>query len=349
VTELGVIRWIRELGELGAVALARSLIRAEAGRLGLPLEDFTMSGRVKARDQGVDGRTHFPEGSGALFPVGPQVWQVKSGSSPPDASKEFDPKHTALLRAIRDGYDYVLFWTNDPVDPTTTTVGESFQAAVQSIRSDARATFLFASAIERLCYAHIAVLSQAPTLPLGGVVSLDTWGKRQDFGIPFKSDDQRTQYAESIRLHVRSEDSSSSALHLYGDTGVGKSRLVYEALTDEGVVERVLVALDPADFDRNLLTLVAESSERRLILVVDDCATEDRQAITRYTDLAQGRIRLVTIGSRYSRDPQPPDARKSCHWQLRQAERSHCLSALPLRTPTLWHTTLRATRSWRSS
>jgi hypothetical protein len=309
VTDLGVIRWIRELDEARAVALGRSLIHAEAGRLGLPLGDFSMSGRVKARDQGVDGRTHFPDGSGALLPVGPQVWQVKSGSSAPDAAQEFDPKHTALIDAIREGYDYVLFWTNDPVDPTASTVKDNFQAKIQAIRPDARATFLFAEAIERLCYAHIAVLSQAPAMPLGGVVSLGVWGQRQDFGIPFQPDDQRGQHAEAIRLHVRSGDSGSSTLHLYGDTGVGKSRLVYEALAEDGVVERVLVALDPADLDRTLLTLVATSPERRLILVVDDCTAEDRQAIGGYADLAQGRIRLITIGSRFSRDPQPTDAR----------------------------------------
>jgi hypothetical protein len=237
------------------------------------------------------------------------VWQVKSGSSPPDASKEFGSKHTALLEAIREGYDYVLFWTNDPVDPTAATVKENFQKAIQEVRPDASATFVFADAIERLCYAHLAVLSQAHALPLGGVVSLRTWGQRQDFSIPFQFDDKRGRHTEVLHSHVKSEDPAFSTLHLYGDTGVGKSRLVFEALSENTIVDRVLVALDPACLDRNLLTLVAESPERRLILVVDECTAEDRQAVARYADLAQGRIRLVTIGSRYSRDPQPADAR----------------------------------------
>jgi len=77
--DLRIIPWIRGLDEGDAVALARSLIYAEAGRLGLPLSDFRMSGRVKAGDQGVDGRTHFPDGRGSLLPTGRQVWQVKSG------------------------------------------------------------------------------------------------------------------------------------------------------------------------------------------------------------------------------------------------------------------------------
>jgi hypothetical protein len=319
VTDLRVIPWIRDLDEARAVALARSLIHAEAGRLGLPLSDFSMSGKVKVGDEGVDGRTHFPVGSSSLLPVGPQVWQVKSGSKQPNAPKEFDQKHRALITAIHEGHDYVLFWTNDPVDPTATTVKENFRKAVQAVRVDAKVTFIFADKIEKLCYSHLAVLSQGPALPLGGVVSLSTWSRRQDFGIPFQVDDQRGRHTEAIRTHVKSENPASSTLHLYGDTGVGKSRLVYEALTEAGIAERVLVALDPADFDRKLLTLVAESAERRLILVVDDCTSEDRHAVARYADLAQGRIRLITIGSRYSRDPQPEDARY--------------LEVLPLATP----------------
>jgi hypothetical protein len=47
VTDLRVIPWIRDLDEARAVALARSLIHAEAGRLGLPFVNFSMSGRSK--------------------------------------------------------------------------------------------------------------------------------------------------------------------------------------------------------------------------------------------------------------------------------------------------------------
>jgi hypothetical protein len=309
MTDLQIISWIRELDEQRAVGLARSLIHAEAGRLALPLTDFSMSGRVKARDEGVDGRTHFPIDSDALLPRGPFVWQVKSGTTPPSTAKEFNEKHDDLISSIRDGYNYVLFWTNDPADPTAETVRRDFQAAVQNVRADATTEIIFGDQISRLCFAHLAVLAQIPVIPLPGVISLRTWGAGQGFDIPYQADEARRSYMETLRNHVRGESARSSSLHLYGDTGVGKSRLVFEALTEENVEERVLVALDPALFDRSLLTLVAESQERRSILVVDDCTPEDRRSISQYADLAQGRVRLVTVGSRYNRDPQPLDAR----------------------------------------
>jgi hypothetical protein len=165
--DLGVVRWLRDLDENDAVGLARALIHAEAGRLGLALEGFSMSGRVKARDQGIDGRTAFGEVP-TLLPRGDCVWQVKSGSSVPTSSKEFDEqKHAALFEAIRKGADYVLFWTNDPPDPTATSVKDRFQSAVRDVRTDAVVHFLFADEIQRLCLAHLGVLAQLSPVPLG--------------------------------------------------------------------------------------------------------------------------------------------------------------------------------------
>lgn len=309
MTELAIVRWIRELDENGAVALARSLVFAEAGRHHLPLDDFTMSGRVKARDQGIDGRTHFPPTDEILLPIGPQVWQVKSGSTPPSATDELDEEtHAALIEAIRDGYDYVLFWANDPVDPTRTTVVDNFTRAVQGVRTDAKVTPLFAEAIERLCHAHLGVLAQQSPIPLAGVVGLQTWGAESFGAVAFQADDARSTFLESIRRHV-STDELPSELHIRGDTGVGKSRLVYEALAADGIQDRVLVVPDASHWDPGLLSLVAQSKERSLIAVVDDCDADDRRSLSKYSGMAMGRIRLVTIGSRATRDRLVGDGR----------------------------------------
>lgn len=309
MTELAIVRWIRELDENGAVALARALVFAEAGRHHLPLDEFTISGRVKARDQGVDGRTHFPPTDEIFLPSGPQVWQIKSGSTPPSATDEFnEQKHPALIEAIRDGCDYVLFWANDPVDPTRTTVVDNFAQAVRGIRADAIVTPLFAEAIERLCHAHLGVLAQQSPIPLAGVVGLQTWGAESFAAVEFQADDARSTFMESIRRHVSTHELPSE-LHIRGDTGVGKSRLVYEALAIDGVQERVLVVPDASHWDPGLLSLVAQSEERSLIAVVDDCDADDRRSLSKYSGMARGRVRLVTIGSRTTRDRPVGDGR----------------------------------------
>ena len=307
VTDIGVLAHIRQLNSQGAVSLARSLLHAEAGRMGVPIDSVSMSGRVFVGDEGIDGRSDLP--AGTLLPEGQQVWQVKSGPTKPSAAAEFDnEKHPGLIRAIRDGANYVLFWTHDPEDPVLQSVTSDFETAVRSIRADAVVTVLTGDRISRLCHAHLAVVASIPTMQLRGVVNIPTWGSSPDFDVPYASDAVRDAHIEAIRQHVRSEGPDSS-IHVFGDTGVGKTRMVYEALLHDDISPRVLVARDPAHFDRTLMNLVAASPEHRLILVVDDCDPVDRESLRQYADMSRGRLRLVTIGSRSTRDRVSPDNR----------------------------------------
>ena len=312
MTDLGVVHWIRGLDENGAVGLARALILAEAGLHGLPLDEFSMSGRVKAGDGGIDGTTQFPEFLGERIPTGSCVWQVKSGATRPSAAKELDTaRHAPLADAIRQGADYVLFWTGDQVSPVSDAVRDEFRNAVQEIRAGAEIHFLFAEGIERLCLAHLGVLAQASPFPLSGLVSLVRWGFPSKFrDVAFQADARRSQAVDVIRAHVSTFDVEPYELHIFGDTGVGKSRLVYEALAIPGLQERVLVAPDATQFERSILTHVASSDDRRLVLVVDDCDSENRASLSKYTGMAEGRIRLVTIGPRWTREQPSMDARR---------------------------------------
>jgi hypothetical protein len=299
--DLQIVRWIREQDENGAVSLARSLCMAEASRHGLSPDVVSISGRVKAADQGIDGSTKFPPGLQSIFPLGLRAWQIKSGSTPPSAEKEFNPgKHAGLIKAIMDGADYVLFWTNDPIEITRTNVETDFTNAVQAVRADAKVTILFASQIEQLCYRHMSVLAQNGPAPIYGLVGLTVWSRTFEL-IDYEADEKRRALIDVLRRHVTHE-LEPYAIHVIGDTGVGKSRLVYEALAQEGLRERVLVVPDPGSWDRALVSHIANIEGSSLVLVVDDCAADIRRALDDLLGLTQGRIRLITTGSRATRE-----------------------------------------------
>jgi hypothetical protein len=308
--DLQIVRWIRELDEYGAVSLARTLCFAEAGWRGLPVGLVSMSGRVKTGDQGIDGHTQFPSTLDSSFPLGNQVWQVKSGGTSPSAAVELNPeKHAALIEAIKNGADYVLFWTNDPIAITRSTVTTNFTDAVQSVRADAKVTTLFAEEIEQLCYQHPAVLAQHGPVPISGLVGIDVWAPPEFLQIEFQADLSRRETIDLLRQHV-AQVGEPSEIHVYGDTGVGKSRLVYEALSQDGFRERVFVAPDPTALDRSLLANMASTRGSSLILVVDDCDADDRRTLTRRVGMARGRVRLITVGSRATRDRLGRDRRR---------------------------------------
>ncbi|RIK09792.1 MAG: hypothetical protein DCC49_05080 [Acidobacteria bacterium] len=297
-----VIDRIRRLNEQDAVRLAQALIFGEVGRLALKIDGFSMSGRTKAKDQGIDGRTSFPLGCKTPLPRGQCVWQVKSGVSARKAADEFAEKHVALRKAISAGADYVLFWTQDPSDTARKSLESDFRAHIERIRSDAAITFLYAEQIEALCWQVPATLAQVLEVPLGGLVSLQKWGVGIGLSAEFNADPARSDLIESIRGHIRRSQSSGSALHLVGDTGVGKSRLVFEALSRAGIEERVLVGAGPEAVDTALLAEIVQRGNASVVLVVDDCDSDGRNRIQRYVDMASGRIRLVTVGPRLYRE-----------------------------------------------
>ncbi|WP_458316478.1 hypothetical protein [Mycolicibacterium brisbanense] len=308
--DLQIVRWIREQDENGAVSLARTLCMAEAGRHGLPLDSVSISGRVKAADGGIDGRTNFPAELETIFPRGRHVWQIKSGKTAPSAAKELDPgKHGVLLDAIKNGADYVLFWTNDPVDPTRDAVREDFEKEVRKVRADANVTVLIADGIEQLCYQHVSVLAQHGPMPISGLAGLEVWAPPEFLRIEFQADESRRETIELLREHV-AHAGEPNEIHVVGDTGVGKSRLVYEALSQDGVRERVLVAPDPNSWYQGLLTDIANTPGSSLILVVDDCDVEDRRTLTRLVGMSRGRIRLITTGARATRERSAQDRRR---------------------------------------
>ncbi|MDC9007678.1 hypothetical protein [Mycobacterium marinum] len=308
--DLQIVRWIREFDENGAVSLARTLCFAEVGWRGFPIGLVSISGRVKVADGGIDGRTNFPPSAESLFPPGDQVWQIKSGGTSPSATVELNSdKHAALIEAIKNGADYVLFWTNDPIPATRSTVITNFTNVVKEVRADAKVTFLFADEIEQLCYQHPTVLAQHGPVPISGLVGIGVWAPPEFRQIEFQADESRRETIDLLRQHV-AQVAEPSEIDLYGDTGVGKSRLVYEALSVDGVRERVLVASDPTVLDPNLLANIASTRGSSLILVVDDCDAEDRRMLTKRVGMTRGRVRLITLGPRVTRDRLGQDRRR---------------------------------------
>lgn len=254
-TNLEIPKWLSGVNDEEAVELARDLLRAEASLHGFGLGAFTMSARVKAPDGGIDGQSNFPSTDGLLLPSGPQIWQVKSRRTEPSAATEFDPKKRAdLIARIKGGDDYVLFWTWDTAGDAKEKKEKEFQDAVEKFRPGAKATVLAANEIEQVLWKHSGVLGRRFNGYLENVFSVEGWGVAQGFDeIDFESDERRDKLVAAIRQHVASTDAQSPVLNVIGDTGVGKSRVVYEALREEGVEQRVLVALSARTLDDRLL------------------------------------------------------------------------------------------------
>lgn len=270
------------------------LVRVEGGRLGLPADQCSFQSEIYERDEGIDGRTHFPEDADTRLPKGECVWQVKSGDDV-DPSHEFREENAALRAAIRGGADYVLFWTHSPTDRVRRSREQALREQARALRADAEVHFLDASPIRELMYANLAVLQRHYPW-MRGVVTLDTWGGPLIAGgVAYKTDNDRVNVAAAIKSFI--EEGSTHTLHVVGDPGVGRSRTVFEALRGDDIASRVLVAHDGSAFDGEIMTRIASMRDSNLVLVVDNCPLDRMQSLSEAASLSMGRVKLVTIST----------------------------------------------------
>lgn len=126
--------------------------------------------------------------------------------------------------------------------------------------------------------------------------ALHTMGTWQALGDMLKTAafdlDQRNMIDE-IR---RSALNSSTPIRVTGDPGVGKTRLVMEALKSEETAPLVIYAARPSDLPGSFLrALTLPNSPYRCILVVDECPKALFRDIWNQLGSASDRVKLITI------------------------------------------------------
>jgi hypothetical protein len=290
--------WIVGADEHLAVALVRRLLEAEANRLNLPPATIRMTGNVKARDRGVDGRTDVPIGALSNVPQGEQTWQIKATVKKPDLDIEL--RKEGVVEDLKAGRDYVLVWTRDP-PLSRAALEKELRSAVQRVAKDRTGVLFGTEDLERLAILHPAVIEAAGGPSLLGL-PLARWAEHLKPGdLPFVSDEERDRLLNAIRDFCAATSKSTTHLHVYGDTGVGKSRLVLEALSVDPFSNMVF-ACPRADRVKTQALEAIVTSEAVAVLVVDDVSQSDAQNLAVYAAGAEGRLKLITIGERPRRD-----------------------------------------------
>lgn len=295
---------IRDLDEAGALRLAQSLALAERSVLSLPPEAVDFPQRTKAKDGGVDGRTSFPSDTSTPFPTGSRLWQVKSGHSSPRAAREFSTTKGGgekwIVRELAKGdIGYVLFWTYDPVDPDAEAIRQSFRDAIDKIAPGANVTFLFLSQIVDLVRRHPGITLSALGLDGEGILAPAQWGKQFEGG--FQSDPHRDAVIEALRQHANGPSAGRSAVRVYGDAGVGRSRTVFEAINVDGLRERTVIATKASS--TVVAEMVANDPEASVVLVLDPATESDIAALQPFIAAADGRLAVFAVQDRDGSEP----------------------------------------------
>ncbi len=301
---------LARLGPRDAVAFFSRLLWAEATRVGLPVTRVNISSRIDVPDGGVDaivtGADALPASD--LFVSTSVAYQIKSGHFKPwqpavvtsDLFANADSADTlpSQIRSCLDaGGTYVLVCTG--VDLTS----EERGAAVEAIKRHLAGCGYADPHVDVHSQNQLrAMLQRFPSLSLSvngrnhHFRTHASWARDAEMRSQFRPGPEQDGFIATLRDALRAPNTSVH-VHVDGEAGVGKTRLVLEA-TREPDIEPLVVYCDRPSrvLDGPLLNaIVREDASFSVLLVVDECDRSSRVQLWNLLKNRGTRIKLVTI------------------------------------------------------
>jgi hypothetical protein len=312
---------IDRLSPAGAVAFFRDLLWAEARRVGIGISQINISSEINIPDGGIDATVdkNVVLKTQDLMKPGRTRYQIKTGSSfEPYQKAEIreelfgkkDSRAENLGKAVRDCLDgdgtYVLVcFGKDLIDTQRDTAREllaefftgcGYPAAKIDVLSQNQ-LMGFVDIFPSLCLKVKGISGK-------GFYSHYGWSRLGDMTQDFQPGPDQDSFMHSLRAELE-KDVAAVQIHVGGEPGIGKTRLVLEATREPNLSSLVLYSNSPdALFDSGLFTCItAQDSHVTALLVVDECDPVNRRLIRNQVASCGRRIRLVTIFNEPYQDP----------------------------------------------
>jgi hypothetical protein len=322
-----------ELGQLGsepAVAVLREMLWAEVNNLGIPISDADIPFAVTTSDGGIDAVVNAtPGGPGNGLIFAPRTsYQVKTGDFALNATSTaqiekllISPAATAArvkskveisgkshtsehisprVRECLDGggtFVTMLFGSDgiDTEENATEKAIRQFLADIDPKYADAKIKVWRQSRICGLLRQFPAVSLQIKNLPGFQLLSHDQWADRREMQQEFVAGPAQQKAIENLRAAIRDDSVGSIHIRLIGEPGIGKTRLILEALRAADLKSLVLYAAKATNIDGQVTSAIYNAKHARIILVVDECGPDARSELVRNFSRHGPNLKVVSI------------------------------------------------------
>jgi hypothetical protein len=288
---------IVNLSSVDLASLMRRTLQLEAARLNLSYGSSTASQRVTVADEGEDGiLLSVPDGLDTRLPAGDTLFQFKTTRERTKVEEqvldELD-KSPRPKKMLESGGNYVVVWSKDSVGKESDAFETAIREKVGKERED-RVEVWSVGVIEELLTTNPAALIEFGMVANMSVLTFAQWAPGERQSIPnYVPDQERKEVLEQLQK-VIVDGAETQVAHLRADAGVGKTRLVLEALDTEEISPQVIYGTPTqvAPFIHYVISL----PKAHCILFVDEVDPTELEYLRRSVQPALGRIRLITAG-----------------------------------------------------
>ncbi len=294
-----------------AVEVVRALLRAECQHAKLTPSALTLSSRLTVADGGIDAEIICdPECSipaDCFFRSGLTGVQIKSGASftpwtegairdelvnskgqlPPEVTRLIERRGRYTL--ISTGHDLTPKQRNDAKQQIAQTLSAlgctDYSDLVEVIGASQLVEF-----IER--YPGVASLVVSDPIAEGWV--LDEWRRDTHMTNTFEVSDEQATQIEHIRAGVMGE---AKHIRILGEPGLGKTRIVLEAVSTPSIAASVLYFPHGSQFGQSKLfrRLLQATHNTPLVLVIDELPESELSQIWRHLKARCGALKLISL------------------------------------------------------
>ncbi len=303
-----------QLGQLDSTDgthLLLSMLRCEAMANGLSPKDVVLSLNLNIKDGGIDAKVEQSPGMSGLLCRGLNSYQIKTGPSfkpwqPNSLKNTLFGKSNAMpskqllgseiQRCLEQNGTYVIVTFGHDLTPEQHTKTTIHLAKLLSAcgYSDPKIAVYGQGQL-------VGELDKYPSICLGlrcldgdGFLPIEGWKNNFQMHDDLELGEEQKQFIKNIQNSL--EGNTIQHIRIIGEPGIGKTRLVLEAVYDENIAPSVLYVPTGADFQKSKLfhELLKPEFPRSVTLVVDDCDEHDRSSIWSALKGRNG-IKLITI------------------------------------------------------
>ncbi len=307
----------QNLGQLDAqrsVEIFRDLLWGHARKQQIPITKVHITQNITIGDGGIDAAIDedIPLTDDPLLVEPGTCYQIKAGTSfkpwqPSQLSKELFGKSNAdkNIQNLNEGIKHCLSNSRRyiivcfGIDPTS----EQIRDGKRILKSYLTQCGFPESNVEIWGQTHlVGLLSEYPSLCLKILgrseyhfQTIESWSQNADMQPLIELGSTQVEFIKTIQGEIRADNYHH--LRVIGEPGIGKTRLVLEALQENDLAPNVIYIPHAEDFQRSQLfnELLKTDTDLFVILVIDECPEKERASLWNLLKPRAPKCQLITI------------------------------------------------------